>query len=307
MSVHVQPDRPLTGDAARDASTVVQALRKGHVYTAVDGLASPPAFQFTATNALGTASEGDQLEAGGRVTLHIRSNAPASFLTILWKDDQPIATASNRADITQSVADESGIYRVEITQPRGQGDVPWIISNPIYVGITFPPAAPDRRPASDTRPLFDGRTASRWHIEVDRTSTAVLEVVTVIGRPELSMRYGLSGGVSAGQFAALVVELPGGGAPADRVTFTARAERPMRLSVQFRAPDGSTRWQRSVYIDEVARERTVYFDDARPVGATETRYPAAGDIQDILFVVETIHTKPGSSGRLWIGTAAVQG
>jgi hypothetical protein len=209
MSVHVQPDRPLSGDAAGDALTVMRALRRGHVYTAIDGLASPPAFQFTATNARGTASEGDQLEAGGPVTLHVRSNAPATFLTMLWKDDRPITTAGDRADVTQLVLDETGIYRVEIIAPRERGGVPWIISNPIYVGITFSPAAArERRAVSGSRPLFDGRTAAGWRIELDRTSAAALEVVPVAGGAELRMRYGLSGGAPAGQFAALAVEPP---------------------------------------------------------------------------------------------------
>jgi hypothetical protein len=307
MSVHAQPGRPLTGDAARDATTVLQALRRGHVYTAIDGLASPPAFQFTATNSRGTASEGDQLESGGPVTLHVRSNAPPSFLTILWKDAQPIATVSDQAEITRTVPDEPAIYRVEVIAGCEQGSVPWIISNPIYVGMTFrPAAAPDRKAAFASAPLFDGRTTSRWRIEQDRASMAILDAVPVTGGAELRLHYRLSGGTSAGQFAALGVELPGGAAPYDTLTFTARAEHPLRLSVQFRLLGRDDRWQRSVYLDEVAHEITVHFDDVTPVGATETRYPAAKDIHDILFVVETTHTQPGSAGRLWIRTAEIQ-
>jgi len=185
--------------------------------------------------------------------------------------------------------------------------VPWIISNPIYVGMTFSsPVAQDRKPVSESRPLFDGRTPSRWRIELDRTSVAVLDVVPVVGGAELRMRYGLSGGASAGQYAALAVELPGGAATADRLAFTARAEHPLRLSVQFRMLGRGDRWQRSVYIDEVARDHTVYFDEVQPVGVTGTPHPVARDIHDILFVVETTHTKPGSSGRLWIKVAALQ-
>jgi len=79
MSVHVRPDRPLTGEAMRDATTVMQAIRRGHAYVAIDGRATPPAFQFTAANARGAAGAGDALESGGSVTLRIRSNAPSSF------------------------------------------------------------------------------------------------------------------------------------------------------------------------------------------------------------------------------------
>jgi hypothetical protein len=169
-----------------------------------------------------------------------------------------------------------------------------------------PLPAPDRKPVSESRPLFDGRTASRWRIELDRTSVGVLDVVPVTGGAELRLRYGLSGGASAGQSATLGVELPGGAAPADRLAFTARSEHPLRLSVQFLPLGRHEGWQRSVYIDEVAREQTVYFDEVRPVGATGTPHPAGKDIHDILFVVETTHTKPGSSGRLWIKAAALQ-
>ena len=307
LSVHVRPERPLTGDAVRDATTVAQALRRGHAYVAIDGLASPPAFQFTAMNARGTASEGDQLDAGGPVTLHVRSNAPASFVAIIWRDHEPLARVRDQADIKRAVSGAPGMYRVEITAPPEQGSIPWIISNPIYVGITFPAAAAERHAASESRPLFDGRTTTRWRIEPDATSVAALDLVPQTGGAELRLRYGLSGGAAAGQYVALAVELPDGAAPGDRVTFTARADHPLRMSVQFRTLHGAAqRWQRSAYVDEVGREQTVHFNDVTPIGVTRTPYPAAKDIHDILFVVETTNTKPGSSGRLWIRRVDLQ-
>ena len=45
LSVHVKPDRPLTGDAAADAAAILSGLRAGHVYTAVDGFATSPSFR----------------------------------------------------------------------------------------------------------------------------------------------------------------------------------------------------------------------------------------------------------------------
>ena len=84
LSVHVRPERALTGDAVADAAAVLRAIRAGHLYTSVDGLATPPAFEFSAANASGTAREGDELPAaGGPVRLHVRSNAPASFTTTI--------------------------------------------------------------------------------------------------------------------------------------------------------------------------------------------------------------------------------
>jgi hypothetical protein len=54
LTVHVRPERPLTGDAARDAAVLMRAIRAGHLYTAIDAIASPPSFEFTATNRHGT-------------------------------------------------------------------------------------------------------------------------------------------------------------------------------------------------------------------------------------------------------------
>ena len=52
LSVHVRPER--AADRATPPPTprvLMRAIRAGHVYTAVDGVASPPSFEFTATNA----------------------------------------------------------------------------------------------------------------------------------------------------------------------------------------------------------------------------------------------------------------
>jgi len=116
--------------------------------------------------------------------------------------------------------------------------------------------------------------------------------------PTVRFRFGLSGGAVAGQYAAIVVDSPDGLARHDRISFTIRAERPMRLSVQLRSERG--RWQRSVFVDAVSQERTVFFDELTPAGETDTDKPALAEIRSILFVVDSTNTKPGTSGRVWI-------
>ncbi len=85
----------------------------------------------------------------------------------------------------------------------------------------------------------------------------------------------------------------------DRLLFKGRAEKPMRVSVQFRLESGE-RWRRSVYLDETDREVAVFFDDARPVGETSQRRMPLGQVRDVLFVVGTVNTKPGSAGQFWV-------
>ncbi len=303
MSTHVVPDRPLTGDADRDATTILEALRRGHAYTAIDGVAGPPSFSFTASNGRRTAHEGDLLEADGPVTLRVRSNAPSSFLTILWQEGEPFATVRDTVELVRTT-DSPGIYRAVIVSPPELGSAAWIISNPIYVGLTFPPA-PAARAASESMRLFDGRTLHGWRTETDATSVAALDVASTLEGSELRLRYGLSGGAPAGQYAALDVELPDGAAAYDRVTLTLRAERPMRLQVRLLPLTRSQMWQGSVYVDEKSRESTIRFDEAQPLG-TSPPHPDPSTLHDILLLIDTTHARPGTSGRVWLKSAVLQ-
>jgi hypothetical protein len=88
------------------------------------------------------------------------------------------------------------------------------------------------------------------------------------------------------------------------MTVTIRAERPMRISVQVRDTTND-RWQRSIYVDDTAQERTVVFDDVTPVGVTHAPVPAPDAIRNVMFVVDTTNTRPGTSGRVWIRRASL--
>ena len=124
---------------------------------------------------------------------------------------------------------------------------------------------------------------------------------------ELRMRYALSPVSPPGPYAAVGVELPDRAAPFDRLTFTARADRPMRISVRFRSLGPPTEhWQRSVYVDETPRDHTIRFDDVAPVDAARAPHPDPRDIHDILFVVETTNSRPGSAGQLWMRNVLLQ-
>ena len=94
----------------------------------------------------------------------------------------------------------------------------------------------------------------------------------------------------------------------DRLTFTARAERPMRISVQLRTLEAGRalrRWQRSVFLDTFDQEHTVSFKDLVPSAGTDPESPLLDQVSQILFVVDTTNTKPGT-GRFWIKSAAFQ-
>jgi hypothetical protein len=309
LSVHVRTERALTGNAGFDARMIIRAIRAGHSYTAMEGAASPASFDFTATNDRGTVHAGDEISAGGTLTLRVRSNAPPGFTTTIWNGTELVSGDHHQQDVSVELPEGDGVYRAEIRATGQFPSLPWIVSNAIYVRIpgANTPAIPTAVTTPDTAlALFDGRTLTGWKVEQDATSLGAVDVAETgtTRQPALRWRFGLSSGMPSSQFAALLADLPNGAASGDRVTFTARAERPMRISIQLRA--GSDRWQRSVYLDIFNRQRTVLFSDLRPAGAAATDKPPLADVRSLMFVVDATNTKPGTSGRIWIARPALQ-
>jgi predicted metal-dependent phosphoesterase TrpH len=307
LSVHVRTERALSGSAASDAAVLMRGIRAGHLYAAVDAVATPSSFDFTATNDRGTVHEGDEIGAGEPITLRVLSTAPQGFTTIVWKDGAILSGDHHEREFTVGTTGEPATYWVEIRATGQKNPLTWIRSNPIYVRGSEPPPPTAAPPAAThAQAIFDGSMPSGWRVEHDPTSLAAAELGSVVGGAELRFRFGLAGGPPGGQVAALVFDTPGGVAPNDRVSFSIRAERPMRISVQLRARDGVERWQRTVYVDPTAADHTLYFDDFRPVASTSAARPDPAAVAGLLFVVDANHTKPGASGRFWIRSAALE-
>ncbi|MFN7914364.1 MAG: CehA/McbA family metallohydrolase [Vicinamibacterales bacterium] len=306
LSVHVTPGRPLTGDAAGDSAAVLDGIRRGHVYVAVDGWASPPSFSFTATSGAAQAAAGDTLLVSGPVAMHVRSNAPAGYVTMLRRGAD-VVTERGEPSFDIDVGSTPGTYTVEVRRPMSEGMPPWLTSNPIYVRAVPWPARREEPAASAAdggQPLFDGRTTAGWSYEADPSSVAAVDVAPFVDGSRVRLRYGLAGGSLAGQYSAAAVDVPAGAGDFDGVAFSARADAPMRISVQVRAEVKGAppeRWERSVYVDATEALRFVRFADMVPVGRTHEARPPRRDVRAVMFVVDTTNTKPGASGHLWIG------
>jgi hypothetical protein len=107
---------------------------------------------------------------------------------------------------------------------------------------TLRPGADD---AKETAPQYDNGEARGWRIETSPQSKAAMNVVRTLTGTELLLRWALGGTKSDAPYAA-VCDACGEQAIAGygRLLFTGRADRPMRISVQFRLPNGD-RWRRS--------------------------------------------------------------
>jgi hypothetical protein len=275
------------------------------VYSSIDALAGPAAMSFSATHGAVPlrAEAGDVIAPGGSgIPLRVESNAPEQAEIVLLKDGTPHASA--RGSVLEAVVPaERAVYRVEIRLPGAPGapPVPWVVSNPIYVGIGRE-APPARVAAAAFAPQYENGPAADWTVATSPRSQGALDVVPAEGGTQLAFRWGLGGTRSESPYAAIV--MPAGPALGghDRLMFTGRADRPMRLSVQLRvpAPGDGERWHRSVYLDETARDVTIFFDDMTPRGPTTTRRAPLADVRDVMFVVDTVNTAPGTSGEVRI-------
>ena len=301
----VIPQLRLSRDASDDARRVVEEIRRGHVFSAVDALATPAAVSFTATSGPQSASGGDVLAMDGPVSIHVASNAPARSTISLLRDGERVAS-STQATLEYSAPPMPAVYRAEIGLEHAPGNppVPWVVTNPIYVGQSEQGSgAPPRAAASTFAQVYTNGQATGWTTEASPQSAGAVDVARAEGGGnQLRWRWALGGSRSDEPYTALVVPAPSGLGGFDRITFSVRADKPMRVVFQLRVPKGPVedRWQRSFYVDQTARDVTVFFDEMRAHAQPSTPRPELSEVKTLAWIIEPLHTALGTSGQVWI-------
>ena len=298
---HVVLDGPFTGDARVDAATLLAALREGRLFTSIDGIAKLSAFEVKATTGGGFARPGEYLEPAGPVAIEARIAAPEGTTLVLLKDGAPIYDSIGPA-MRLDVGEQPGAYRIEARLPRSltRSSVPWLLTNPIYVGLRGAHARASTVAASPPVTTRTGFATERWRAEAEERSTSVLTPGTLAdGTPALEWRFSLAGGPRAEQYAAIHFPVDQHLAGHDRIQFRVQSDRPHRLWVQIRAPGegGGERWGRTFYVDNTLRAVEFRFSEFRPFGRYGDR-PSLDRMDSVLFVIDTLNTLPGTSGVL---------
>lgn len=317
FSIRLELEAPLSGDATADGRAVLAALRAGRVFSALDAIAAPSRFEFSAASGQLTARMGETLMPSGKTMVHARAALPPGGEIVLIQDGREVRTTSDR-ELAFETDVAFGLFRAEVRLRSAPGSppVPWIVGNPIYIGPRAPAEPAAARPEARRLLLLfgDQPDPDGWRIEKDEESRAAVSSTPTVSGRELAFRYALRGAPAGGQYAALVHGIPGGEegkgpVTPDRLLFRARANRAMRLEVQIRQPDGpdGKRWQRSIYLDGQPREVVVFIDDMMPIGHADPRRPDPASLDSILFVVDTNHTPPATAGIVWLDEVRLAG
>jgi hypothetical protein len=295
------PSLQLTGDADADARAIVREIRSGHVYSSIDAMAGPARLSFTATSGGRTASGGDDLVVNGPVAIRATTNAPPGARITLLGNGRDVASADGPT-LEYDAPSARAAYRIEAYLPGST--IPWLLSNPIYVGgVQENSTTPESKPV-DTLMQYNGGELDRQRWGVEKNDRSLGEVDMVDGAREgtrLLFRYALGGSSTESPWLALGMRSGPDIAKYDRVIFTARSDEPVRLWVALwmPIPTGNIYWRRSVYLDSMEREIAVRFADMRPVaGAPPT--PPMDQVQSVMFIIDQTNTRLGGTGRIWM-------
>jgi hypothetical protein len=292
FSTRVILSASLSGDAQTDARAVLDSIRKGRVFTAIDAIAGPAVLDFRASRGGESSSMGSAL-APGPAVLSVNAAVPSGARTVLFRDGREIH-AENGGTLRLDEALAQGAYRVEVQVPGAPGTppVPWLSSNPIY--FLPPPRATPAHPTDAGQPLPAGVS---WHVEKDPASIGA----ATVSAARVAFQYQLGAGRRASQFVALVADLRGRSNVFRTIVFTGSSARPTRVSVQLRYPNGGgERWGHSVYLDPTPREVRVDLDDMLPADRHTESAPVSSAATGLLFVVDLTNALPGEANRISI-------
>jgi hypothetical protein len=303
FSTRVVLEAPLAGNAAGDATAVLEAIRAGRMFTAIDAIAGPALLDFQ-----GWERRGNQRDAAVRVPMGgVLAPGPAavSVQASMPPDAELVVVQSTPDDVGREIARTAtpaiatdveapgGAIRIEVRVRRAPGDpqVPWLVSNPIYVRPGPARAVAPATPAALT-PL-----AAEWHVERGSASTGAVGAEDGVVR----LDFQLGAGEPSSPFVAAAADLPTGLPPGEALVFTIRASRPMRVSAQLRYPqDGGQRWGRSVYADDHPRQVRIPLDGLFAMDGQSGPAPPLQSARSLLFVVDLTNARPGDAGTVEI-------
>jgi hypothetical protein len=127
------------GISRRYASDPEVAVRGGDFFNCVRGAGEPERFEFSAHDGLRDFPSGSDVPISS--SLHVQVSAGKQTVRLVLKKDGAVVLedVGDHLDLEDAGA---GVYRVEVfltAHPLLRADVPWVLSNPIFVGVVREP------------------------------------------------------------------------------------------------------------------------------------------------------------------------
>jgi hypothetical protein len=321
VRTHVLLERPLSGDAGSDGRAVLSALARGRAYVALDALARADSFSFTAVARDGRRfTMGDTVAPEGGLELRVAGPMPRGARIVLLRDGREVASAGGTLVAAES---QSGVYRVEVRVPGWQ--IPWVVSNPIYVlgaeqaarrkARAAWPTEPTPPPAAAVLDRFAG--TSGFAAEHDSSSATSPEVLVPragpggTGAARMEFRLGVPSRGHPYISCALVERRSRDLSGRKGLVFWLKGDRSYRLWVQVRdenpaSLDGGTEWWfASVRTSPEWRRVAVPFARLRSVNPRSDGRLDLDKVRELVFVLDQGAVKPGTAGTIWIGELGV--
>lgn len=317
---HVLPDRPPTGDGPQDVAAIVDALGRGRLFIGVDGIAPTDGFFYVAERGGRTWTMGDtapphpdlRLRAGGVNAEH------ATFSLV--QDGAVRATAAGALD---APASGRGAYRVEVSLPGW--NVPWILSNPIYV---FDEA--DRRRRAERRALPPRPPAAAPAAYLDRFEDGSVFTPASDPASSITLATGLRAGDAHPAVARVAWRLGArtAGTPSPYVALTNFAARDLSryagLTVTVKADAVRRLWVQVRDRNPRSSERTEWWWDslkattewqrlAVPFSRLRSRDPRTDgrldldEVEAVILIVDVDSVPAGTAGTLWFDDVGLYG
>jgi hypothetical protein len=168
FSTRVVLRKAFTGSAPDDAAAVLEALRAGRTYTAIDAVAAPAWLDFRAERAGEVALVGETLAGAGTAKLTARAPAADGSRIVVLRNGEVVAEA--RGGEVATSTSRPGAYRVEVRLADRGARAPWIFSNPIYVDLAPEPPAKEQPAVREVASIMK----AGWRTEHDPSSSGTL-------------------------------------------------------------------------------------------------------------------------------------
>jgi hypothetical protein len=281
------------GVSRRYADHPEDALRIGDFFNCIRGAGEPQQFDFYAANGDQQVSMGGEAPVGS--SLHIRLRMIHQATRIVLRKDGAVFATSDTGDLDLAEA-PAGVYRVEAYLPKHPllpADVPWIFSNPIFVG-TKGPRTTEAAEAEPSR--LETLALADFHPDSDQSSRVSL--MPTAGGQAFSCELGAHPNGAPAHWCALRYEKPLDLSGTSGFFLVATADTYLRYTVELAARDGIHSASCKVYPGQSTTCRIPYreFYDA----AGGPLVPAAAFVNSLALRVLSGATGSGFDSSLQI-------